>query len=356
MKKVLFATTALVAFAGAASAQGVALSGSAEMGIFGGDGIETQFHTDIDVTFTMSGETDNGLTFGASIDLDESDGSGMCDISDNDDIDAAMTINGETVDFGNVAGGVTEGGAFSDGDNDNAECTVMGYSPAFDADTQGGETIFLSGNFGTITMGDTDGAFDWALDEMLLAAGSIGDNEEHGGYNGLAGFDGTYDGQVLRYDYSISGFGVAVSAEVDDTGVGDPVWGIGFTYAFEFAGGDLDLGLGYQGRDDDEIVGISAIVSLDSGFSAGVNYTESEVAMVDGESLGIGLGYATDMFEVGFNYGTIEVGGVETEGYGLAAEYNLGGGAAVQFGYGHTDLPGTATDVNTWSFGVSMSF
>ncbi|KKL69695.1 hypothetical protein LCGC14_2112360, partial [marine sediment metagenome] len=72
MKKVLFATTALVASTSFAMAD-VDLSGVAEMGIFGGDGIEDQFHTDIDVTFSMSGSTDNGLTFGASIDLDESD-------------------------------------------------------------------------------------------------------------------------------------------------------------------------------------------------------------------------------------------------------------------------------------------
>ena len=43
MKKVLFATTALVASAGIASAQGVELSGHAEMGIIGGSAIETQF-------------------------------------------------------------------------------------------------------------------------------------------------------------------------------------------------------------------------------------------------------------------------------------------------------------------------
>ncbi len=76
MKKVLFASTALVAFTGAAAAD-VTLSGRAEMGIYNpfvaapGANSGWQFFTDIDVTFTMSGETDNGLTFGASVDLDE---------------------------------------------------------------------------------------------------------------------------------------------------------------------------------------------------------------------------------------------------------------------------------------------
>ena len=80
MKKVLFATTALVATAGVASAE-VALTGFAEMGITGGDNafgdtyssgatnppvddVNTNLHTDIGVTFTLSGETDGGLAFG----------------------------------------------------------------------------------------------------------------------------------------------------------------------------------------------------------------------------------------------------------------------------------------------------
>ena len=71
MKKILFATTALVATAGVASAE-IALSGMAEMGIYNPntETADTQFFTDIDVTFTMTGESDNGLTFGASIDID----------------------------------------------------------------------------------------------------------------------------------------------------------------------------------------------------------------------------------------------------------------------------------------------
>ena len=72
MKKILFASTALVATAGVAAAE-VTISGYAEMGIFNPstEDAETQFFTDLDVTFTMSGEADNGLVFGATIDLDE---------------------------------------------------------------------------------------------------------------------------------------------------------------------------------------------------------------------------------------------------------------------------------------------
>src|SRR6056297_1358365 len=107
MKKILFATTALVASAGIASAE-VALSGYAELGVFenqngtgdgfSGDATKAQVFSDIDVTFSMSGEADNGLTFGASIDLDESWQGG------GNDVIVDETIGGVDVDGDGVIG------------------------------------------------------------------------------------------------------------------------------------------------------------------------------------------------------------------------------------------------------------
>ena len=112
-----------------------------------------------------------GLTFGASVDLDESDGS-----------------------------------------ND----PVRGNSNAFDGRTQGGEEIFISGAFGTLTMVDTDGALDWALQEIAIG-GSLGDaHTVHDGYSGNGFADGAGEGQIARYDYSFGDFGVAVSANIID--------------------------------------------------------------------------------------------------------------------------------------------
>ena len=71
MKKILIASTALVATAGIAAAD-IAITGYAEMGMADlGDAVGVQMHSDMDVTFKLSGASDNGLTFGASIDLDE---------------------------------------------------------------------------------------------------------------------------------------------------------------------------------------------------------------------------------------------------------------------------------------------
>jgi outer membrane protein OmpU len=333
MKKVLFATTALVATAGVAAAD-ISLSGSAEMGLFGGDTISatagtvtnraTQFHQDIEVTFTLSGETDNGLSFGASIQLDE----------------ASWT----------------------------------------DSTDDGGTTVFISGDFGRLTMGDTDGGFDWAMAEVPTGSGSIDDvDTSHGAYGLNTGLDGRYDGQVLRYDYSVAGFGVAVSLEIDDTAgaaQGEPVVGVGFTYAGDANGVGYALGVGYQQAETaagvrTDVTGLSVGVDV-AGFDIGMNYSEMDQ---DGEAFaishfGLGVAYSMDAWTFGASYGVYDDGVMaasgatfsrnhEVESYGLTAGYDLGGGASLLFGYANTDVTtaaGARTDADQWSFGLSMSF
>jgi outer membrane protein OmpU len=348
MKKFLFASTALVMTTGMAAAQGVTLSGSAEMGVFDStvDDVDAQFHTDIDVTFTMAGETDGGLTFGASIDLDESD--------------ADRTIPGIPV---NDPG--------EDGQSNTADIEVGG-SPAFDNSTQGGETIFISGGFGTVTMGDTDGAFDWAMTEVLFNNGSINDDEEHAGYSGNGGLDGTYDGQILRYETTFGPVGFAASAELDDSDDdGDPVLGFGVKYTASFAGTDVSLGAGYQAvndlegladaaLDEDEevdgdIFGISASTELANGLALGANYSWMDMGEDDTDHFAVGVGYTTGAVSLSANYGIFNPDeGEDTSGFGVTAGYDLGGGAEVQFGYGYNDTP--EDDFSTYSIGVAMSF
>ncbi|MEM9433646.1 MAG: porin [Pseudomonadota bacterium] len=314
MKKVLFASTALVAFTGAAAAD-VDLSGRAEMGIFQTTGLEAQFFTDIDVTFTMSGTTDGGLSFGASVDLDEG-GAGAAAVADNSD--------------------------------------------------DGGIVIFISGGFGTVTMGDTDGAMDWALTEAgnVGNPGSLADDEtSHAAYVGdyLDGdpVDGT-DGQILRYDYTSGAFGVAISAEQSNEGVttaafsGDLNFAVGFKYTADLGGASVKFGLGYQEAGVSDALGISVDTTLASGLSLGVVYADWDDAVRD-SNLGIGVGYTTGPISVHANYGSVDlVGGGSIDGFGLAAAYDLGGGAVVHFGYGQDDsVPG---DFKRASLGLGLSF
>ncbi len=334
MKKTLLTTTAIVAFAGAASAE-VSLTGSAEMGIFNADSYntttgvvtsgETQFHSDIEVKFHLSGETDNGLTFGAVVDLDEA--------------------------------------------------TTAG-NPADD----GGSSVFISGSFGTLTLGDTDGALDWALTEAgnVGNPGSLADDEtSHLGYNGSY-LDGVYDGQILRYDNTFGDFGVAISAEMDDTGAQDTGYAIGLKYNLDLGGSTIGLGLGYQQAtvtaapdpfsvrgqsgaavgDDLEAIGVSANAEFGGGFKAGLAYTRfsGPATVNDVDHIGLGLGYSTGALSMHANWGQYDIDTVgKYKGYGLAVGYDLGGGASVLAGYSHgEDAAGTTQE--KWSIGLGLSF
>jgi len=308
MKKVLLASTALVATSGFAAAQGIELSGNAEMGIFD-DGVDSaQFFSSVDVRFSMSGETDNGLTFGASIDLD--------DIGD-------MAI------AGNDPSGNT-GGEFAD------------YS------------VFISGSFGTLTMGDTDGALDFAMSEVAGGTAIADDHTAHDGYNGNSALDGTYDGQIARYDYSFGDFAFAVSAELDDTGAGDEVIGVGGRWSGSLGGAnDLAVGLGYQDNGVTDVTGVSVRAGF-GDLSGAINYSDYSTG---GDHTAVGVTYAMGAIVLHANWGEYSgCGGgacTDGDGVGLVANYDLGGGAIVAFGYGDS---GTGGSPETWSLGLRMDF
>jgi outer membrane protein OmpU len=79
MKNILLATTAIVAFAGAAAAEGhtgISFSGSASLGYndmlaTGGGDNEFGFYSDLDLVAGFAAELDNGLTAAASLNLDD---------------------------------------------------------------------------------------------------------------------------------------------------------------------------------------------------------------------------------------------------------------------------------------------
>jgi outer membrane protein OmpU len=313
MKTLLLASTALVATAGIAAAD-VAITGYAEIGIIGGDKYATdQWHTDIDVTFAMTGESDGGLSFGAKVDLDE---------------------NG-----------------------------------AFNNTTQGGETYFLSYGGLRLDMGDTDSAYDAAMQEVALAGASIADDETtHAGYNGNSSMDGIHGGQIARVSYSASGLTVGVSAAVADSDAGNdnPALAIGAAYTADMGGTSVTVGGGYITQEDfADMVGISVKAAMAGGFSVGVNFSETDYAAAGLENqthMAIGVGYSMDALSIGLNYGVYNdhagVDGDEDSGFGVAATYDLGGGLAAHFGYGNSTMEnaGVETDSDSYSLGLSMSF
>ena len=373
-RKILLATTTLCLAAGTAAAE-VALSGGAEMGVVGSKNNSERFFTDVNVKFKMSGVTDGGIEFGTAVELSE--------VSDDDD-----------------KAGEDTGKDYATGDNDE----------------HGGIEIFIKDpdGFGSLAMGDTDGAYDWALSEIVdVGGGSIDDAQEHGAYDGNGGLDGTHDGQILRYDRAVgSGFSFAASVELDDDDNGndeggesdDPVLGIGGKYTMGMGMGELALGGGFQATSSDRSFKLEAgnvdvtaeadatvvggSVSMDftgggDGFKTILNASvleadasvtaDSATTTLDVEQtyLGLGLGYHVGGVELGVNVaskvtegtyngprsGNDDVASLETTvtGVGFAATYDLGGGASLQFGVGSSETENDYTVGGAWANNETLS-
>ncbi|MCY1128378.1 porin [Frigidibacter sp. RF13] len=319
MKKILLATTALAGFAGAAAAE-VSLSGYAEIGVFGGDAVDTQFHSDLDVTFTLSGESDSGLSFGASIDLDE--------VGDD-----ANATGGDPISHTGRGSGTEE------------------------------HAVWVSGSFGKVTLGDTDGALDWAVSEIYSGSAINDDHSTHAGAYWNTGLDGTYDGQVMRYEYSFGDFGVAISAELDDTGTGDAVLGLGFKWSGDMGGTAVSAGIGHQSNGTVDVTAVSLGATLAGGFSANLGFADGDLTATGSGAVaeswwGLGVAYTSGALTVGANYGTFDLGAAgDQSGWGLVVNYDLGGGAVAQVGYGDGDAASSnGSGDQTWSAGLALSF
>ena len=314
MKKFLLATTALVGFAGAAAAE-VKVGLTAEFGVSNRDGSGTQFHQGYNVKFSGSAETDGGLAFGASTRLD---------------MDATSEEN---------------------------------QNPAGDAGT-----VFISGAFGKLTMGDTDGGFDWAMAEHSFITNLTDEISTHAGFDTHSGFDGKQDDQVLRYEYTMGDMSLAASYEQanngDTTDLSDSM-GLGVKYKMAMGTTSVALGLGYQSGSngsattstDGSVVGGSVTASMDNGLTLGLSYASysfdstdvSGVASTaeDFTTTGIAVAYTAGAMTVAANWGQKDFDtSADADGWGAGVNYDLGGGAVVQAGMYE----------DGYSLGLGMSF
>ena len=183
MKKVFFASTALVMVAGAAAAD-VTLSGSANMGLFY-NGTTTVVKNEIDVDVNASAETDGGLTLGASIDLDSSHNNSATN----------------TTDVVTAAGVDTTNDVFGS--------------------TIGDPEVFLSYEGLTLTVGDIGEASDQGgLKDVGFDDIGIDDSAEIGAF-------GSHDVSVA---YSFGDIAASVSIDSDSA---NNDWGVGFSTSFD---------------------------------------------------------------------------------------------------------------------------
>ena len=286
MKKILLATTLIAASTGYAAAE-VAVSGAARMGVIS-NGSDVEFTSRVRIIFTATGETDNGLSFGASV--------------RNDQSGVGNTANGDS-------------------------------------------TVYLSGAFGKITMGDTGNAAD-ALVGQVSGVGltGLGDMNE-------IGFLAKNTTGAL-YEYSAGALTFALGAG-QPTDIADDV----ATLVDESAGNGLvsvavkystdaySVALGYEENDADKQISLLGSASM-SGATVKVKLADkdSEADM----AYALSVDYAISGANVTAFYADKASAGTA---YGLGASYDLGGGASVVGGVARAEGSDTVFDL-----GVSMSF
>jgi outer membrane protein OmpU len=377
MKRVLFATTATSALllGGIASAQGIALFGDARLGL--GYNIENDGDVLIEdgdtpddlravsrVRFgvNMTGETDSGITFGATIRADNA-------------------IGGQGGDNGQTAG-----------------------------------SVFVSGSWGTLTYGDTNAADEqWVGDVpgdySLTSLNELDESRfisNGGGFGGEGGNDfaaNPFARPTVRYDFDIMGFGASLSSNRDLT---DIVVGAG--YATDFGGGSWSIGAGYNNFEEFTIVGDPEPTLVDTDgdgipddivdadpvgatipdgeqwslgldaeyatFGFGVTYLNLDASSDDlgdfkADNLLIGASAGWDAWSFGVIYGKILSAEGELEdidgddSWQLSGQYDLGGGATVNGGvrwtYDILELGGDDDDDGgdqavIADFGIKMAF
>ena len=322
MKKVLLATSILVATTGFAAAE-IKLSGDGRMGVvYNGD--KANFSSRIRAKFNLSGESDSGLSFGGAFRVDQTDGSG-----------GASAHNG------------------------------------------GKGSIFVSGAFGTIEMGDTVGAAEAVLFDLPEIGFTDLDHHAIDGSNGANegefltgdGSDGITkaNNPSLLYTYSFNDFTIAASltdgqksnpgsagATADD----DQAFGLAASYAY----GDYTVGIAYEAIDY-AVAGPKNTEALTIGGSA--NFADTTVYAlytkfkntnyVGGQKYGfddvIGLGVKSKfdattvsayVKQINFNGPAAAYGNKkQVTTYGIGAAYNLGGGASVVGGIADSSAPNT---------------
>ncbi|MGL4414673.1 porin [Roseinatronobacter monicus] len=336
----VLATTVLSLSAGYAAAD-VSLSGDGRMGLVY-DGDDIRFTSRARVTFTLSGETDAGLAFGGSFRAD------------------------------------------------NASNAASGSAGS----------IFISGDFGRLAMGDVDGAALAAVGDLYsVGLTTLGDAHEmnyigrllgdtiNDEDDGLGQFDGiSVPGLFPRalYSYSIDGFSFyasvsnPITVRIDDAAElgfgsdGDKLgtiteFGVGASYSIDgFTGA-----IGYERARANPVSGLGLDSITFGHLAASAEYSMDGIAvkaivgraMNDLSTILEDVGGTKTQYGLGVS-GTFDATTVTAFGrrdfardryLGIGASYDLGGGASLKGGVVHMS-PNTGSSNTSADFGLAFTF
>ena len=203
MKKVLLATSALTLSAGFASAD-VSMSGSGGAGVFGANGADLSVYSGVDLGFSLSGASDSGMTFSASLDMG---GGQTLDVGD---------FELDTQDMGtddNVAVTIGVSGL-------TIELSQDGVDDLYDDDIAG--DIGISGAMGDLTYSVVTGLED--ADPTSLSIGYSA-----GAISGSVATSDEGDASNVTVSYAMGD--ITISAESDTDRAGADTSSVTVTYA-----------------------------------------------------------------------------------------------------------------------------
>lgn len=315
MKNLLLASSiALAASAGVAAANPVRLSGEGRIGVTYNDSVVSHnrfaFNTRARVTFTLSGQSDTGIAFGGSFRADN-------------------------------AGGANDGTAGS---------------------------VFIRGDFGTLTAGDTAGAAQFVTGHVAgVGLTALGDHNETlflGNNTVITGASRP----TFRYNITVDDFTFALSHT--NPGANNTVAAIGARYSFE----GFTIGAGYENLDRHSLSSIQHMVvsagfSMD-GISVQGNYgrLSSSGLFVNGGPVGV-ISRTQYSVSASGTFDDVTVSAfyarnfAEADSFGVGASFDLGGGASLRGGVvrteaasGDTRFTETGTRRVLADFGIAMRF
>ena len=273
MKKVLFATSALVASAGFAAAD-VSFSGKGAAGVASYQGGDVTSYAEAELDITFSGQTDNGLTFGATVDLNS---------GTDFDVDDGFSSNSGSGSLG---------------------------------------TVFISGAMGTLTF-DPNGIDDLYDDDDGINHHDISYSYSAGGlsFAVTAEVNGGAPASDVSatLSYSMDGLSFSVTGNDASGTTGGAVVAIGYT-----VNDMLSLSLSHDMPDvGDDVTEVGANIDFGNGLTVGLSADTADAWDVSvGYTTGaISLAAATD----------------ESDEWSASGSYNLGGGASIVAGANHED-------------------
>jgi len=345
MTRILLASTALIALAGAAAADGhlgVTFSGSATLGFndtqnsqadatVDGDDADAAvvsdafdnefgFYNDLDVTVGFAAELDNGMTAAASIDLDDL-------VGDADASNYELSLTSETAGlyYGDTAMAA------------NSKWVAAGDMAADNFSETDGETVLRS----ELSYGNVDAAMSYIVSGSDLEQLSLGVSADFGGVNVVAGYQEAVSAAFAAADAAAAavdadGDGVTVGRANGDLNLGEV---FGLSVGTSFSGADVRLAYADNGAEDS--IGVS--VSYPAGpVTLGASYAKNSVSddtwdlSAAYENGPIAVTVATDEGDDWSIEGSYDVGNGLTmfagvadagEDFYVAGTYGLGGGA-----------------------------